>query len=149
MKLVLLVGPSGSGKSTWAATQEACVISLDDIRSELGHVDDKSNDELAYHLAASRVCEAVALGESVIVDTTNLKQSRYLPIVEAALDVNRNTEICYKVFSVSPQVAFGRIQAQLGRGEQRANVPMESIQRHAKALEATISDMDELGFTRI
>lgn len=78
--LYFLVGLPGSGKSTWAEYQKgvlnAVIHSSDNIRKELGDVNDQSKNELVFTTLHKRVKEDLLNGKNVIYDATNLSRRR-------------------------------------------------------------------------
>ena len=76
--LLLLAGLPASGKSTLArrlAALGATVVSLDAIRADLGDVTDQSRNADVVAIAQMRVEEALAAGQWVVLDATNLRRA--------------------------------------------------------------------------
>ncbi len=74
--LLLTVGPAASGKSTILGRLVAAgvvdqVVSTDVVRAELGLAPDDT--ETAYSVARRRVRAALAIGQVVAVDATNVR----------------------------------------------------------------------------
>ncbi|MCV3243844.1 hypothetical protein ABID19_006541 [Mesorhizobium robiniae] len=77
-RLVLLVGPSGAGKSSYAAANYSTelVISADAIREELyGSHNMTGGQEAVFNTVRQRARLALAAGNSVVIDATNLRRN--------------------------------------------------------------------------
>ena len=74
--LIVMCGLSGSGKSTIAKNlqkQLKCeVIATDDIREELGDVNDQTQNSKVFHIFYERIKEALRKGKTVVADATFL-----------------------------------------------------------------------------
>lgn len=79
-KLFVLCGLPGSGKSTWAESNKdklnAVVQSSDNIREQLGDINDQSQNELVFNILHKRIKEDLLNGKNVILDATNLNRRR-------------------------------------------------------------------------
>jgi predicted kinase len=79
-KFVMLCGLPGSGKSTYAerlAVEEDFIIhSSDNIRAELGDVNDQSKNEEVFNLLHQRVKSSLNNMHNVLYDATNLNRRR-------------------------------------------------------------------------
>jgi predicted kinase len=145
--VVLPIGSSGSDKSTWIqkinADNRFVVISADMIRLELtGSIDDKSHDDKIYMLVKRRAVIELKFGKCVIVDATNLQTARridFLDYLERFAGVNY--EVKYKLLPVEPSDAKARIAKQLANSEHRANVPDDTIDRHAELYKIALEDI--------
>lgn len=88
-RLVLLVGPSGAGKTTYAAQNffGELVVSSDAIREELYDSQIMTgSQETVFKVVRERARAALANGNSVVIDSTNLKREDRL--MNAALVPN-------------------------------------------------------------
>jgi hypothetical protein len=86
-RLIVLVGPAGAGKTTYAQRHHGAdeVVSSDSLREELfGSRDFQGNQEAVFVELHNRVRDRLALGESAVVDATNLRQRDRLAIVDLA-----------------------------------------------------------------
>ncbi len=95
--LILLCGIPGSGKSTFAKSVQAhyTILSSDEIRSELGDVNDQSNNKKVFDVLHERIREELLKGNSVIVDATNVKRKYRKAILDAVSDIE-----CFKLADV-------------------------------------------------
>ncbi|PRQ03104.1 ATP-binding protein [Enhygromyxa salina] len=75
-ELVLTVGPSGSGKSSWIERHlgDHTLISLDEIRAELGSRADQSQNGRVRQLANERLRVALRAKSKLVWDATNLRR---------------------------------------------------------------------------
>lgn len=147
-KVILPIGTSGSGKSTWIksinSNNEYEVIEPDAMRVEFtGNMNDKSKNDEIYKEAAKRAVEALKNGKSIIFDTTNLKKERRRPFINAIKKEIPNANIQYKLMPLDPELAKKRIKVQLEKGENRASVSNETIDRHAKSYKQMLIDIKE------
>lgn len=76
MKLYTMVGLPGSGKSTFAKDHAECVVvSTDEIRAELfGSEECQENGSKVFAVAFARISKALAEGNDVIFDATNVSR---------------------------------------------------------------------------
>jgi len=144
--VILPIGTSGSGKSTWINSvnknNEFTVISPDEMRVEFtGDMNDKSKDAEIYKEAAKRAVAAIKNGKKVIFDTTNLTKDKRRPFIAAVKKALPNANIQYKLMPLNPELAKQRIKAQIERGENRANVSDETIDRHAESYKKMLEDI--------
>lgn len=77
----MLVGLPGSGKSTYAANYKATndrvrICSSDEIRAELGDVNDQTNNEKVFRILHRRIKDYLREGYTVIYDATNIHSKR-------------------------------------------------------------------------
>lgn len=143
--VILPIGTSGSGKSTFIKSlpQENLVaIEPDAMRVEFtGDMNDKSKDKEIYEEASKRAVKAIKQGKQVVFDTTNLTKDKRLPFIEAIKKEIPNVNIQYKLMELNPELAKQRIKAQIERGENRANVPDSTIDRHAESYKQMLEDI--------
>ncbi|NDG30098.1 ATP-binding protein, partial [bacterium] len=149
--VILPIGTSGSGKSTFIKSlpqENLVVISPDEMRVEFtGDINDKSKDKEIYSEAAKRAIEAIKNGKQVVFDTTNLTKEKRRPFIEAIRKAIPNANIQYKLMELNPELAKQRIKAQIARGENRANVSDETIDRHAASYPQMLEDIKTEGIT--
>lgn len=149
--VILPIGTSGSGKSTFIKSlpqENLVVISPDDMRVEFtGDINNKSKDKEIYEEAAKRAVAAIQQGKQVVFDTTNLTKDKRRPFIEAIKKAIPNANIQYKLMELNPELAKQRIKAQIARGENRANVSDETIDRHAESYKQMLEDIKSEGIT--
>jgi len=87
-EVVVTIGPSGSGKSTWVRKHldDHQVISLDEIREELGTRADQSNNGKVLQLAKERLREQLRAGGKVVWDATSLRRDFRKVVADLAED---------------------------------------------------------------
>ena len=145
--VILPIGTSGSGKSTFIKSlsqENLVVIEPDAMRVEFtGNMNDKSKDKEIYEEAASRAIKAIKQGKQVVFDTTNLTKDKRLPFIETIKKAIPNANIQYKLMELNPELAKQRIKAQLARGENRAAVSDETIDRHAASYKQMLEDIKD------
>ena len=150
--VILPIGTSGSGKSTFIKSlpqENLVVIEPDAMRVEFtGNMNDKSKDKEIYIEAANRAVAAIKQGKQVVFDTTNLTKDKRLPFIEAIKKEIPNANIQYKLMELNPELAKQRIKAQLERGENRANVSDETIDRHATSYKQMLEDIKSEPITK-
>jgi predicted kinase len=150
--VILPIGTSGSGKSTFIKSlpqENLVVISPDDMRVEFtGDINDKSKDKDIYIEAAKRAIEAIKNGKQVVFDTTNLTKEKRRPFIEAIKKAIPTANIQYKLMELNPELAKQRIKEQIARGENRANVSDETIDRHAASYKQMLEDIKSEGITQ-
>lgn len=143
--VILPIGTSGSGKSTFIKSlpqENLVVIEPDAMRVEFtGNMNDKSKDKEIYIEAANRTIQAIKQGKQVVFDTTNLTKDKRLPFIEAVKKAIPDANIQYKLMELNPELAKKRIKAQLERGESRAAVSDETIDRHAASYKQMLEDI--------
>lgn len=78
--LYFVVGIPASGKSTWAEANKdklnAVIHSSDEIRTELGDVNDQSQNELVFQTLHKRVKEDLLNEKNVVYDSTGLSRKK-------------------------------------------------------------------------
>ena len=143
--VILPIGTSGSGKSTFIKSlpqENLVVIEPDAMRVEFtGDINDKSKDKEIYEEAAKRAVAAIKQGKQVVFDTTNLTKDKRLPFIEAIKKEIPTANVQYKLMDLNPELAKQRIKAQIARGENRANVPDSTIDRHAESYKQMLEDI--------
>lgn len=86
----LLFGVSGSGKSSWIEQQRRddwLVISLDEIRADInGQRGNQKNRGQMLQLAKQRLKQALAAGQDVVWDATNIRQDFREPLTSLAVN---------------------------------------------------------------
>ena len=111
------------------------------FESKKGDINDKSKDKEIYIEAAKRAIQAIKEGKQVVFDTTNLTKDKRLPFIEAIKKEIPTANIQYKLMELNPELAKQRIKAQLERGEKRAAVSDETIDRHAESYKQMLKDI--------
>jgi len=143
--VILPIGTSGSGKSTFIKSlpqENLIIIEPDAMRVEFtGDMNNKSKDKEIYEEAAKRAIQAIKQGKQVVFDTTNLTKEKRLPFIEAIKKEIPTANIQYKLMELNPELAKQRIKAQIERGENRANVSEETIDRHAESYKQMLEDI--------
>jgi predicted kinase len=138
--LTICRGLSGSGKSTWARSQNAVVVSRDDLRAALF----PSVSESEYYKAPKDVMSArenfvtkaehdaikraLNAGFDVISDNTNIEMRYVNAIAKVGYACGADVEV--KVFEVGAVEATRRNNARAASGGR--NVPLEAIVRQAE-----------------
>lgn len=132
MKAIFTFGISGSGKSRWARkyiednifTVRVCA---DDIRKEItGNVSDMSQDSVVWNQVRARLRHALIQGHDVICDATNLKARNRNTVIDS---LPEGTEIVFKIFETTPEIAKDRIKFDLLKGTDRSKVPEDVVDR--------------------
>lgn len=146
--------PGIDGTEGWKDSLDAAISNIDKSKiittdkylSELikdlqGDMNDKSKDKEIYEEAANRAIQAIKKGKQVVFDTTNLTKDKRLPFIEAIKKEIPTANIQYKLMELNPELAKQRIKAQIERGENRANVSEETIDRHAESYKQMLEDI--------
>lgn len=98
-ELMVMCGLSGSGKSTWAEREAKQwgyeIVSSDDIRAELGDVNDQSRNNEVFQIFYQRIKDHLKLGHHVIADATFLTIKERRRILEEVKDIR-----CYKTCTI-------------------------------------------------
>jgi len=98
-ELMVMCGLSGSGKSTWAEREaKQCgyeIVSSDDIRAELGDVNDQSRNNEVFQIFYQRIKHHLKADHHVIADATFLTIKERRRILEEVKDIK-----CYKSCTV-------------------------------------------------
>lgn len=146
-KVILTLGTSGSGKTTWIKSlpkDKYTVISPDEMRLEFtGSIDDKSKDREIYEEVKKRTIDAVNKHNDVIIDSTNLQKERRRDFINVVKSAVPNVSLEYKLMPLDPELAKERIKAQVKKGENRANVPDSTIDRHSTLYKEMLEDIKE------
>ena len=152
LKVVLPIGTSGSGKSTWIKSlpaDEYVVISPDAMRVEFtGDMNDKSKDTEIYEEVKKRTIAAIKSGKKVVIDTTNLQKERRRDFTNAIKKEFPELSLEYKLMPLDGELAKKRIKAQISKGEDRANVSDETIDRHVKLYNEMLKDIADEPLTK-
>nr|WP_246351365.1 AAA family ATPase [Deinobacterium chartae] len=107
--LYLTCGPSGSGKSAWTRERfpEATVVSLDQLRAELGRGrSDHGHEGQVLQEARRRLRTALARSETVVWEATGLTRARRAALFGLARDYG--ALVTQAVFEVPPSEAARR-----------------------------------------
>ena len=152
LKVVLPIGTSGSGKSTWIKSlpaDEYVVISPDAMRVEFtGDMNDKSKDAEIYEEVKKRTIAAIKNGKKVVIDTTNLQKERRRDFTNAIKKQFPELSLEYKLMPLDGELAKKRIKAQISKGEDRADVSDETIDRHVKLYNEMLKDIVDEPLTK-
>jgi predicted kinase len=106
-RLLVMVGPSGSGKSTFVGTQTVDeVVSLDDLRTELGDRADQRANPAVLRDGLNRLDKALARGGTVVWDATGL--NRHQRNVVATVATGRDALVTQAVVVVDEEEAMRR-----------------------------------------
>ncbi len=128
--LTVYCGLPGSGKTTWrrAHAGGATVVCLDDIRQELtGDAACQDENYRVVVTASSRVRDALARGEDVLVDATNLTRDYRARWVAIANELGVPARSVYFACSVEDALAHNALR------ERR--VPDDAILRMARRVQ--------------
>ena len=146
-RIILPLGTSGSGKSTWIKSlpkDTYIVISPDEMRVEFtGNMNDKSKDAEIYEEVKKRAIDAVNTGKQVIIDSTNLQKERRRDFINAVKTAIPDVSLEYKLMPLNADLAKQRIRTQIENGENRADVPESTIDRHANLYKEMLNDIKE------
>lgn len=127
--LQILIGISGSGKSTYVRSKNKrhfTIVCPDDIRLNLtGDVSDQTRNKEVWKIAYETLEISLGMGEDVIFDSTACNIETIKQLVEFA--EKYHTEFCFKLFYSIPEVSNKRIQTDIKKGINRANVPYEVL----------------------
>jgi predicted kinase len=133
-ELVLMSGLPGAGKGSWvrANVPELPVVSLDDLREELGVAPD-ADQGTVRQVATERVRAHLRRGTPFVHDATNLDRDRRAPLLALAADYRFRVRIVYVEVPVETLLSQNR-----GRD---AVVPERVIWRMAERWE--VPDLSE------
>jgi len=120
-KVILLIGISGSGKSTYINDHfdSRYVVCPDEIRRELGDINNMNNNNQVWKLTRERMHAALAKHGKTVLDATNV--NKWLRIQFMAQFNGCRKEAIF--FDTDVEVAINRVQADIERGVDRSNVP--------------------------
>lgn len=124
-EVILLSGIPGSGKDTYAQTINLPIISLDEIRQELGikYTDKKAQGKVAQ-LAYQRAKEYAAQKRSFIWNSTNLTTELRSRIINTLSVYNPTFKIIYIETSIENILA-----------RRRATIPIRKLEKMIQSLE--------------
>ena len=130
-KLYFLIGLPASGKSTWAENNKEklnfTIHSSDNIRAELGDINDQSKNELVFTTLHKRIKEDLLNGKNVCYDSTGLKRKNRLHFLREIKDIP-----CEKICVL---FATPIISCRKNNRNRERNVPEEVITRMYKSFE--------------
>ena len=141
-KLYFTIGISGCGKSTYLNKHfsKDIIVSPDDIRKQMtGNISNQDMNIAVWEDARSQLRTLLDTKGIAVLDGTNtssyyrnlnLKEFNDLDIEKIAL-----------VFPANVKVSYDRIQQQLKKGIDRANVPYSVVQRQYEELTQGYSDL--------
>lgn len=152
--LTVLIGMSGSGKSMLTEAglidgEHSIVISPDEIRKDLGALNDMSRNNEVFALADQLLLENINQ-DNIIVDATNLNTHYRRKMVANCLEENPSLEVIYLLFpKIDVEVANQRIQDDLKNGIERANVPIEALRAQSEMYDKMLEDILHEDFVAI
>ena len=128
---VMLVGAPASGKSTWA--EKMCkgftIVSSDAIRGELyGDESVQDNPTKVFSIAHERILKALAAGEAVVFDATNMKYKNRMSIMREVNQIKNLNKVCH-IFAEPYYILYERNR------ERDRHVPEEVIRRMVHGFE--------------
>ena len=97
-ELVVVVGPSGAGKSTWIEGQlgDHQLVSLDEIRAELGDRSDQSQNAKVRQIARDRLRAGLRSKAKIVWDATSLRRDYRDAVTNMARDYGALvTMVCF------------------------------------------------------
>lgn len=134
----ILIGISGSGKSTYAqelAAQntDTIVVSTDAIRKEVtGNINDQTQNAVIHNIADTNAAAYLSQGKDVIIDATNVNWHQLRErIARIRKYATTSIEIQIHILDVPVHVAAERIAADIAAGVDRANVPLDVLERQS------------------
>jgi len=153
-KLIFMIGIPGSGKTSWLRKQllsdkvieHILIVSPDKIRKELYEdISCQDNNAEVWAIAKNRTKEYLSKGISVILDATNVNSTYRSLFLEGLPPCILQA----KIFRANPEDCWERIQNDLKKGVDRANVPKEVIDRMYTDFTQTTQIIDLEGFKLI
>lgn len=148
-ELILTVGIPGSGKSVWVnvlKNQGYNVVCPDEIRLQyLKDISDQSQNSYIWEISKNTTIDFLKNQKNVILDATNVDTTFRKDFIE-------NLPQCIlkaKIFHVSPEEAFRRIQKDVLSGKNRSIVPEDIVYRMYDKFLYSIEVIETEGFTII
>ncbi len=139
-RFYMMIGISGSGKTTYAhsLSQNAVVLSSDEIRKELyGKEEEQGDPAKVFELMFNRTMAALRAGKDVIYDATNVVRKRRVALLQ---------KLPKETFKVAVVVATP-IQECLDRNKERERrVPRDVIMKQLRSFEVPL---ESEGFNHI
>ena len=128
--LYVLIGIPGCGKDTWIAkTFEALrgpyIVTPDDIRKEMGDIDNQEDNHAVFNIAKGRITAALECGHDVVINATNINTGFRRQMLHEFKDYNIEAIL----FDVDPAIAYERISKDIFRYRCRADVPEYVVYR--------------------
>ena len=139
-EFVMAVGIPGCGKSKYIKNNfvGGLVVSPDNIRKELYRdVSYQENNVLVWQRAIGRIEGALYLGKRVALDATNTKFDEWSNMISK---FPKCKKIAW-VFHVEPCIAQARIQRDIFNRVDRANVPIEMIEKYYDNFKKTVEKL--------
>ena len=153
-KLIITVGLPGSGKSLWIRKQflsskilqHITTVSPDKIRQEkFADISCQANNVEVWAIAKQRTIDYLSKGVSVILDATNVNTTYRRKFLE-------DLPYCIlqaKIFKADPEECWERIQRDIQKTVDRADVPKEVIYRMHGEFLYTLQVIESEGFKLI
>lgn len=131
-KVILLIGSSGSGKSTYIREHydTRYVVCPDEIRRELGDINNMSTQSTVWKLTRKRMHDALSKYGITVLDATNV--NKWLRIQFMAEFNGCRKEAIF--FDTDVEEAIKRVRADIDNGVDRSNVPENVIRKQFKLL---------------
>lgn len=131
-KFYMTVGLPGSSKSTWAEANKEelnfVIHSSDNVRSELGDVNDQSKNELVFNILHRRIKEDLLSGKNVCYDATSLNRKRRMNFINNELRDIPCEKICV-LFATPIEICKNN------NANRERKVPEEVIERMIRSFE--------------
>lgn len=129
-ELIVIIGIPGSEKSHWTSNynknNKYTVVSPDVIRMELTNdISDQSQNVKVWQITKERVIDLLKKGKNVILDSTMTNPIRRQEFIRGLPTATLKA----KIFFTDPEVSKARIVKDIQGGKNRANVPVEVIDR--------------------
>ena len=150
-RLIMMIGIPGCGKGTWLKKQilsnkplnHIVTVSPDRIRQEkYADISCQANNVEVWAIAKSRTVDFLSNGTSVILDATNVNTTYRRQFIN-------NLPPCIlqaKVIKEDPEKCWERIQQDLNKAVDRADVPKEVIYRMYVEFLYTLQVLESEGF---
>lgn len=127
---IMLVGIPGSGKTKWALeilSTDTLIVCPDEIRKMVGEdISDQSVNKKAWELAEKETISLLELGKNVILDATNVNALEWQDFVSRLPECQKAA----KLFEVSPELAYRRIEMDIMHKKDRCSVPEHAVYRY-------------------